>query len=103
MPDTLIRSLNAVTATGAGGELDLKVVRGKFGLQVTHTGAPTACVVALQGTIDGTNWFTLGSWSTLTSGDIVFITDKPVLKVRANLTTLTGGASPTVSAWVAAV
>jgi hypothetical protein len=97
-----IRLLQAVTAIGAGAAVILDPPRRSFGLQVTHTGGPTVVVVSLDGSIDGTNWFSLGSWSTLTFGDIVFIVDKVVTQIRGNLTVLTGGTSPTVTAWVAA-
>ena len=104
-PNKALQLLAAVTGTGAGTAADLGVARGKFGLQVSHTGDPTAVIVDLEGSIDGTNWFALGTWdeASVNSGDIVFITDKPVTQIRGNLTTLTGGTTPPVSAWAAPV
>lgn len=79
----------------------------KFGLQVILGGTvvATGCVVTLQGTLDGTNYFTLATWDVtapLASGAIVFAVDKPVRKIRANCTTLSGGTAPTVTAYLSA-
>lgn len=93
------KSLNAVTATGAGFPADFGVAHSKFSLQTVITGAPTAVSVALEGSLDGANWSPLVT-TTSTTGEIVAIADKPVRFVRANLTTLTGGAAPTVTAWI---
>jgi hypothetical protein len=97
--------LNAATATGAGTAVNLLTIKHKFGFQVSTTGSPTSVVCALQGSIDGTNWFTLATWNSATqsNGDIVFAIDVPVGHVRANLTTLSGGATPKVTAYVAPV
>lgn len=98
-------SLDAATATGAGTAFDLGVGHAKFGLQVKHTGSPTSVVVSLEASVNGTDWFSLGTWDSASqgNGDIVFVVDRPVIHIRANLTTLTGGTSPTVSAWMAVV
>lgn len=100
------KSLSAVTATGAGAAFALGAAKRTFGLQVTVTGAPTAAVVDLEGSLDGSTWDAIGTWSIgagQASGDIVFVVDRPVLHVRANLTTLTGGTAPTVTAYICAV
>lgn len=82
-------------------------------MQVVTTGSPTGCIVGLQGSLDGTNWITLTTWDVTvqtTNGDIVTasafagtgIRAYPVVNfVRANLTTLSGGTAPTVSARIA--
>ena len=63
----------------------------------------------LEGTLVGDSaatasyWVELGRWdlSSQSDGDIVWITGKPASFLRVNLTTLTGGSSPTVTAyWV---
>lgn len=64
------------------------------------TGAPTTVSVTLQGSLDGVNWFVLAT-SSSTTGDYQSVADKPVFFVRANLATLTGGTSPTVTARIA--
>jgi hypothetical protein len=96
-------ALSAVAAATEGTAIGDGTVYRTFGLQVTATGSPTGLVCRLEGSIDGTNYFTLATWditAPLTSGAIVFAVDKPVTKVRANLTTLSGGTAPTVTAYI---
>jgi len=96
------KSLNAVSAVGAGDSIDAHVPVSKHSIQVVLTGAPDTAVVTLEGTLDRVNWFVLATWTkaSQTSGDIVSTADKPCVATRANCTTLTGGTSPTVSAWI---
>lgn len=100
-----LTSLSAATATGAGTSQAYTFARQAFALQVTSTGTPTAVIVNLEASLDGSHWFKVGAWnSTLqTTGDIVFVSDAPCYTIRANLATLTGGTSPTVTATVAAI
>jgi hypothetical protein len=61
--------------------------------------------VNLEGSLDGQNWTTIGSWSLVdgqTSGQTVWSTGMAAAYTRANLTTLTGGTNPTVTAIVGA-
>lgn len=96
-------SLNAAIATGAGTAFDCRGCR-VFGLQVVLTNAPATAIVKLEGTIDGTNYFAIGTWdvASVASGDIVFAVDKPVAKIRANCTTLTIGGGKAVTATLSA-
>lgn len=97
-------SLNAVTATGAGSAVQLGSVRANHAIQVVYTSNPTALVVNLEGSLDGTHWVTLGSWSIVggqASGDIVWITGKAAAWTRANWASVTGGTSPAVTATIA--
>lgn len=104
MTGAFVKSLDAVTATGEGTAASFGGhVRSTHAIQVSATGSPTGLVVKLQGSLNGTNWFTLATWditAPLASGDMLFVTGKPVNQVRADCTTLSGGTSPTVSAWV---
>lgn len=93
-------SLNAVTVTGAGASLDLGVIRSAHSMQTTTTGSPTGVTVLLEGSLDNAHFVTLAT-STSTSGDVQTATGKAVRYVRANLTVLSGGTSPTVTAIVA--
>lgn len=98
-------SLNGVTTTGAGTEFSPGFAPKAVSMQVRATGSPTACIVKLEGTNNGgQDWFTMATWdiTTETSGDNVTVTNVPVTSMRANLTTLTGGTSPTVTAHIAA-
>ena len=99
--DSPQKSLNAATATGAGTAFYSSRPRRVVSMQVSFTGSPSAVKVYLQGTIDGTNWFTIATFDTGASnanGDIVTSSAHVVVGVRANLDTLTAGTSPTVSA-----
>ena len=100
-----MKLLNAVTATGAStSSLSTGKAHSSWGLQVKHTGTPTTCVVVVQGSNNASDWFTVLTWTAAseTNGDVVFATGKPCLYARLNLTTLSGGSSPTVSAWLSA-
>lgn len=94
-------SLNAATSTGPGGWPALNEPRSIHTMQVSFTGSPTRVVVNLEGTVDGTNWKVFATFDTNAgnaSGDVITISEQPLLNARANLTTLTGGSSPTVTA-----
>lgn len=98
-----VKSLNAVLVTGAGTVLPFVSGQARTGMQVSYTSNPTAVAVDIEGTIDGTNWVVLasyngGSGGTDANGAIVVTANLPVLKVRANLKTLTGGTAPAVTA-----
>jgi len=94
-------SLNAATSTGPGAVTDLGVVRSSHTLQTSTTGAPTGVTVTLEGSLAATGpWVTLAT-STSTTGDVQSATGKAVRYVRANLTVLTGGTAPTVTALIA--
>ena len=97
----MFTSLAAVTGTGAGSSW-----RGNpssdFSFQVICTGSPTAVVVDVEGSLDGHTYsqvtqhtFSAGE---ITAGTALFhLVQSPLAKVRLNLTTLTGGSSPTVT------
>ncbi|HZP55041.1 hypothetical protein [Actinocrinis sp.] len=94
-------SLNAATATGPGAVIDLGVVRSSHTLQTTVTGSPTGVTVNLEGSLTATGPWTTLATSTSTTGDVQTATGKAVRYVRANLTVLTAGTSPTVTALIA--
>lgn len=94
-------SLNAATSTGAGTVIDLGVVRSTHTMQTTVTGAPSGVSVTLQGSLASTGpWLVLAT-STSTTGDVQTATGKAVRYVMADLGSLTGGTSPTVTAYIA--
>ena len=92
-------ALSAATATGASGGVDLTWCASNASIILTVTGAPTAVSVNLEGSLDGTNWVVL---KTLTAAGVGSSTGVPVRFIRANLTTLTGGTTPTVTALLGA-
>lgn len=92
--------LNAKTTTGVDATrvIALDRVCRSFTMYKTIAGVFSALVVALEGSIDGSNWFSLGTDSTTAAG-VTHVTDKACLFLRGNVTTFTGGTS--VSADVA--
>lgn len=63
-------------------------------VQLLITGSPASVSLVVQGKLAGADtWVTL---ATLTDEAPSFVVDKPVMNVRGNLGTLTGGTSPTV-------
>ena len=96
-----LQNANLTTGVGTAFALD-KVYRNfSFNKRVGGTGAFSALVVNYEGSIDGTNWFLLGTDNTLTSAP-TFVVDKPTLHVRANIATATvGSGAPTTTVDVA--
>jgi hypothetical protein len=95
--------IDAVVATGAQA-----VARGHaktVGIQCVGRNAagtataPGACVVVLQASLNGTDFFTVGTWSIAggqSNGDIVYVVDKPASSWRADVTSLTLGTATEV-------
>jgi hypothetical protein len=90
-----IASLTAVSATGGGTALDGLAVRTTAVMSVTTSSGVSAGSVQLQGSLDGTNWFALGSPVTTSAASTttpVIVTGTAVRFVRANVATaITGG------------
>lgn len=96
-------SLSAVTSTGAGVSVFFGGPTAAVGLLVVTTGSPSTFNVNLEGTIDGSNYFTLTSVTNATASGVAGVTRgsiPPVIGARANLTAFSGGASPTFTATV---
>jgi streptogramin lyase len=99
-------TLNAVTATGAGTSVELSRFASNtnsIGLFTTTTGSPSAVSFTVEMSPDGTNWYTLsGSTLSATTATCQNYSIPPgAAFVRARLGTLTGGTSPTVTAYIA--
>jgi len=92
--------LNAATATGATAALEVTGAT-SFGLQVSTTGSPSDVQVHLEASINGTNWTSIATVQT-PGGGMDFVTGRATRYIRANLTFLVGGSSPTVTASVVA-
>ncbi len=101
-PDLATTVLNAAAATGAGLAYAAPQRRGGAGLVSAYswstiiTGSPSGISVTIQGSNDGSTWTTLDT-STSTSGETRVFSGSPAGFLRANLGTLTGGSSPTVT------
>lgn len=100
---SLATSLSAVAATGAGDVFITPVINGKiaseYTWQVIYTGTPTAITVNLQGSIDGTNYFTLDS-TTATASEMRHVTNKSARFVRCQISAYTVNGSTTTCAFV---
>lgn len=98
------RVLAAATATGAGAAVDLANVVDTFTAQYVTTGGPSGYAAKLQGSLDGATWVDLPSLNVTADGlvtnNATGVTRYAVRFIRANVTTLTGGTSPTVSVTV---
>lgn len=93
-------SLSAVSAVGAGTALDGAVVRSAAVLSVTTSAGVTAGAVQLQGSLDGTNWFSLGSAQSTTTASATtqtVVSSAYACYVRAAVTTAITGGTVTVS------
>jgi len=103
--DPPFTSLNAVTTTGIGGVMIMSAPHNNVSMQVVSTGSPTAVKANLEGSIDGINFTPLAVFDTgagATNLAIASSTSTMVLYARANLLTLTGGTTPTVTARILA-
>lgn len=69
----------------------------KHTVMVTVSGAPSACTVNLDGSLDGVHWFDLSGPQSAAANTMFHIVDKPVVYVRGNLSALSGGTSPGVT------
>lgn len=101
--DGPIPALAAVATTGAGNAYVLSRPRAINSMQVSFTGGSPTVKVYLEGSIDGTNWVTLATFDTGAgdaSGAIKTSSSIVVNQVRANVATLSGGTSPTVTATI---
>jgi len=98
------KSLNAATSVGPGIAIIPDTPKTKASLQLSYTGSPTEAEVSVEYTIDRANWKSLAVFAASSdpSGKLVTVGDLgPFTAMRANLTSLTGGSSPTVTVWIA--
>ncbi len=94
-----IVSLSAASSTGPGAVLDGPACRANAVMVVTSSSGVSAGSVQLQGSLDGTNWYSLGSAVSTSSASTTF---SPVVVgraytryVRAEIATaITGGTVP---------
>lgn len=88
----LTRTISAVDS----GAQDIYTLTGapcsEFTVQAKATGW-TAWNLLLEGSLDGTNWDTLGTATQTNDGKLVFVTAKRVGYARLNLTAASGGSS----------
>lgn len=108
------KSLNAATSVGPGTPISPDTPKQTATMTVSTTGTPTYSI-ALEGSVDGESWFTLNSslvsqtvapqtvstqHAVGTSGGNVD-DERVCIAFRANLTSFSGGDSPTLTASIA--
>lgn len=92
------RKFTAQTATGATSTLALSGVVAQHTVHLVTTGSPTGCTYRLQGSVDNSVWFNISDADiTCTSTITTFYANRPSLRIRGNLLTLSGGTAPTVT------
>lgn len=93
---------DAVT-TLTGAAVDFTYCYSKFVVQLKlNSGSLSAITCNIQASLTGNEWQTIATFTDTTDGGILFIIDRPTIKLRANLTTLTG-VSPNISLYCAGV
>ena len=93
---TNITNLDVATSTGAGTGENLGNGFAIHTWEVVVTGGPSTVSVTLQGSLNNSTWYTLDT-STTTTSEMRHVVNKKVRFVRANVATLTGGTSPTIT------
>lgn len=98
-------SLNAVTATGPGVAVTFDTPKTEVAMQFSVTGSPSTWEASMEASLDGFN-FTMVQSLSQNQGSPAIIKlpsdQSPVLSVRANLVSFSGGSSPTFTAVIAA-
>jgi hypothetical protein len=88
--------LSAVTSTGNGSSVDLKLFASRMTCTVVWGGTtPTSTITTLQGSIDNSTWGTLTTVTSTASGDMFHIVNKPVRYIRGGYTSKVGGDATT--------
>ncbi|MCK4870762.1 MAG: hypothetical protein KAS93_06605 [Gammaproteobacteria bacterium] len=94
-----VELLKAATSTGTGDSVtSVHPEQEDKSFQVVVTGGPTQVTVDIEGSINGgVSYDQLLRHDVTADGNLFHMNGKPVTSIRANLITLTGGTSPTVT------
>ena len=96
-------SLSAQSAVGAGTSVDGLTVRSAAAISVTTSSGVSAGAVTLQGSLDATNWFNLGSAISTTTASTTtqtVVSSAYARYFRAAITTAITGGTVTASVGV---
>ncbi|RLJ01773.1 MAG: hypothetical protein DRP11_03890 [Candidatus Aenigmatarchaeota archaeon] len=85
-----VRVLTNAENTGASPVLDTNG-RSKLTMIVVATNVSSGATVALEGSPDGTNWYTIGSINVTASGTSYLSKNEAHPMIRANITSRTDG------------
>lgn len=94
------RSLNAVAAAAVGTSFSTQGAK-VISWQIEYTGDPTTVNATLEARLDGSLTFVVIETSTAIAGELRSIGPVIFSEVRVQLNTLSGGTSPTATAWIA--
>lgn len=94
----------AFTASATSAALNCgKTFPNNHTVTVIVTGAPAGCTVNLQGDIGGANFADISGNQTCTSSITFHVASRPVGSIKINLSALSGGTAPTVTAFYGGV
>ena len=88
------RSVAGINANGTGVVIDMTAApKSRFTMNVIRTAGATDTVsIALEGSLDNSNWIALGSITDVTSGKATTsVVDKPARHLRYNVVTVGAG------------
>lgn len=88
-------ALTVAGNTASVGPMDF--VPTEHSVEVVTTGAPATATVQLEGSLDGVNFFPVGTAQAMAAGGLFSVTGVPLRYAQVSLTALTGGTSPTVT------
>jgi len=107
-PDILFNTYTALTAPGSGESTSVylppSIVAKNFVLFVTVASVDTNVIVALEGSIDGTNWSKIIANTTITANGTTHynVANHPVKFIRPVFVSESGGTAATVLFSIAA-
>jgi len=87
-------NLGTVAVATTGSKIHVKTEAPTIAVQTILTGVPSACILGIDGSLDGTVWGQIDT-HTFSGGELTalsalfYVTDKPVPYLRVNTTTLT--------------
>ena len=94
----VVQGLALATAVSTGSTQNLGTVRVKHAMQTTVSGTVATLTVLLEGSLDGTTFYTLATTTNI-AGEVQYVVDKPAQYVRSRVTVISG-AGATVNAFI---
>jgi len=68
--------------------------------QINTTGVPTALTVSIKASIDGENFHEIILHDVIADGNIFHLGDRPVTSIQANIASISGGTTPSVTLFI---
>lgn len=91
-PGTTVQSLaTSISAAGPQAAVALSTAYANHTMQLTVvSGTLSTLNAVLEGSLDGSVWFTLGTLTATANGSFISVANIPAVQVRANVTSITG-------------